>query len=174
MPVKTTTTNINALFETIGALSDTDKIAERVAQRGAEIAREQYGERKVTVSVEKGGDGVRRVVAEGANVAFDEFGTGYYAQGTYEAATEGEGRLPMTPITFESGGLMHTTHGWQYYYPSAAKAMKNGRYGWYINPEVFVTGAPSKAFLWKAGKRLRGELHTAKIADILGNGESNV
>ncbi len=175
MPVKIETTNVDQMLTTLKTLSDTDKIAETLANRGVELAREQYGRRKIVVTAEKVGDGDYKVVATGRNVAFEEYGTGIYARGSYAAETEGEGQLPTQPITFRTrNGETHTTMGWEYYYPSEAKDLVNGKYGWWINRKVFVTGARAKAHLWKAGKRLRTELRTKNLKDILGSNNGNV
>ena len=175
MPIKVSAYNVTGFFDAIKTLTDSDKVAEKVAERGAEIARENYGKRHVVVSVERVDDADYKIVARGHNVAFEEYGTGVYARGSYAAETENEGQLPTGPITFRtSNGMVHTTQGWEYYYPSEAKDLVNGKYGWWIKRGVFVTGSPAKAHLWKAGKRLREELQKKNLMDIMGSDKNNV
>ena len=71
------------------------------------------------------------IYAAGYGIAFDEFGTGAYAQNTYK------GKLPTQTITFETKGLggmpiTMSTSGWEYYYDNPfTKSMVNGRLGWW-------------------------------------------
>lgn len=91
-------------------------------------------------------------------IAFDEFGTGYYAKGTYP------GELPTQTITFTSSGKTRTTKGWIHYYgnpydksvknPSPAKIMHGGIYGWMTPNGIFHTGQVANATMYNACKRI--------------------
>lgn len=85
-----------------------------------------------------------KIVVKSKGIGFDEFGTGFYAQGTYE------GKLPTQTLVFKSAGKTRATSGWKYYYPNDdTKREKNGLKGWYVPPR---TGFPN------------GSFHTGKIA----------
>ena len=76
------------------------------------------------------------IYVKGEEIAFDEFGTGLYARGSYK------GNLPKQPIQFESVGFPQVTVGWTYYYRWQGnqiynpKAEVNGVFGWFTkNPK---------------------------------------
>lgn len=127
-----------------------DKVAQRIAERGLEIAQSEYGERKVDIQVLPGdADGNRKIVAKGRGLAFDEFGTGLVGQGTYG------GNLPTETIEFESPkGSPQSTPGWEYYYPNP-KTKVDG--GWYAG-KVFHRGQPAKAQMFNTSIKLKDEI----------------
>lgn len=131
-------------------------IAEKIANRGVEIATEQYAGRKNTTIKSVVGEtkNKRQVVAQGKGINFDEFGTGLVGKGTYE------GKLPTETITFESPkGEPQQTQGWEYYYDNP-KTKVNG--GWYAG-KVFHRGQPAKAQMFNTSKQLKNEIReTAK------------
>lgn len=142
-----------------------DTVAQKIAQRGKEIATNNYNESKrVIVRVEDGdAPNKKRIIAQGKGIAFDEFGTGLVGKGTYE------GNLPKETISFESPkGSPQTTQGWEYYYPNA-KTKVNG--GWYAG-KVFHRGQRAKAQMFNTSKQLRLELKSTAnqvIKEIITN-----
>ena len=129
-----------------------DIIAENIAIRGEEIAREEYGNADVIISHTIPTQGQVQVVAEGEKISYMEFGTGIVGSGTYE------GNLPTQPISFVSpkkSGDSHTTEGWEYNYPNE-KTKKDGQ-GWYYKGE-YTQGEPAQAQMFKTAQRLRTEL----------------
>ena len=127
-----------------------EKVAQRIAERGSEIAQSEYGERTVDIQVIQGEvKGSRKIVAKGRGLAFDEFGTGLIGQGTYE------GNLPTETIEFESPkGSPQSTQGWEYYYPNPQTKVDGG---WYAG-KVFHRGQPAKAQMFNTSIKLKDEI----------------
>lgn len=76
------------------------------------------------------------IFVKGDEIAFDEFGTGIYAKGTYK------GKVPQQPISFISVGYQQIVPKWIYYYRWQGnpllnpKAEVNGVFGWFTtNPK---------------------------------------
>lgn len=76
------------------------------------------------------------IYVKGDEIAFDEFGTGIYAKGTYK------GKVPQQPIAFMSAGYQQIVPKWTYYYTwqgdplKNPKAEVNGVLGWFTtNPK---------------------------------------
>ena len=91
-------------------------------------------------------------------IAFDEFGTGFYANGTYP------GKLPTQRITFTSAGKKRSTNGWDYYYDNEDTKKEIGRVkGWFTPNGVFHIGQNANATMYRACKRvisrIRSELN---------------
>lgn len=128
-----------------------DGFARTVAEKGQQIARGYYSYRpeKVDVTVEQTDKDHCAIVASGDQVSFMEYGTGFYAKGTYE------GVLPKQPIVFEYG----MTNGWEYYYPSPFKLSILGVKGW-IHDGDFYSGHPAMAQMWNTAKDLETWLET--------------
>lgn len=143
--------NINASF--------TNQVAEEVAKRGEQIAREEYaGVSKVNISHEKMGTGMSRVVAERDGLAYIEFGTGRVG----EQSNYPQDKLPKTgvPITGE----------WDYYYlPSDSKTTINGEEGWFFG-ETFTTGRPAGMQMYRTSQRLRNEMANMVKNKMKGDG----
>lgn len=114
-----------------------DNISSAVADKGVEVAKSAYtvsGISRADVFKEKAGIGEYDVIAQGEGLSFDEYGTGFYADGTYK------GKLPTQPITFESAGETRTTQGWDYYYDNPdTKVEIDGKKGWMLGSN-FMTG----------------------------------
>lgn len=127
-----------------------ERVAQRIADRGSEIAQSEYGERTVDIQVIQGeAEGSRKIVAKGRGLAFDEFGTGLVGQGTYE------GNLPTETIEFESPkGSPQSTQGWEYYYPNPQTKVDGG---WYAG-KVFHRGQPAKAQMFNTSVKLKDEI----------------
>lgn len=88
-------------------------IAEAMAQRGVEIAKEKYGSESIQVSAELIGDGRAVIRAKGDQVGYFEFGTGIQGEGKYPDET----KLPTQTLEFESPqGVPRKTKGWVYNY----------------------------------------------------------
>lgn len=94
------------------------------------------------------------IYAKGEDIAFDEFGTGFYADGTYK------GKTPQIPLIFESAGYIQSVPKWTYYYDwigpenkNPKRTLKDGTKGWFTtNPntphwkdggKTFITGEPA-------------------------------
>lgn len=141
-------------YKSMGSITST--LAHRIADKGMEIAQEEYADRKVDISKEEIEPGRVRVVAKGKGLAFDEFGTGLVGKGTYG------GKLPTETIEFESPkGSPQSTQGWEYYYNNP-KTKVDG--GWYAG-KVFHRGQPAKAQMFNTSLKLRDEM--SKIAKEL-------
>ena len=97
---------------------------------------------------------------EAKDIAYHEFGTGIYAQGSYPDNS----KLPTQTLTFESPkGKQQTTQGWEYYYKNPdTKRSIGGKAGWFIGNGVFVTGNVAGAEVYYTSKALRED--ASKIA----------
>ena len=141
-----------------------ERVAQRIADRGSEIAQSEYGERTVDIQVIQGeAEGSRKIVAKGRGLAFDEFGTGLVGQGTYE------GNLPTETIEFESPkGSPQSTQGWEYYYPNSKTKRTNakGEQGWFHNKK-FVKGKPAEAQMWKTANELENGKAVQAIKELM-------
>lgn len=106
--------------------------------------------------------------SENPTIAFDEFGTGFYAKGSYL------GKLPTQKITFKTvvgrtkgGNAIYgkkTTNGWDYYYPNEyTKTTHGGIKGWVTKDKTFHIGHNANSTMYKACKiivaRIRSELN---------------
>ena len=147
--------NVRDKLQRLKAITN-DDIAMAVAERGKDLAQSKYGG-DVVVTAESLGGGKAKVIASGEKVAFYEFG--YGVEGRDSAY---KGQLPTNPLTFESAGNIHTTQGWEYYYPnSKTKRTVGGQQGWFHNKE-FVTGQPAQAQMWRTANELeQGEAKKA-------------
>ena len=105
------------------------------------------------------------IYAKGDEIAFDEFGTGLYAKGSYK------GELPKQPIQFESVGFPQITIGWTYYYRWQGnpllnpKAEVNGLFGWFTtnpNGAHWRTGGKTFHMGQKASNRFYGAVQKIK------------
>lgn len=142
---------LSSLRSKLSAIVESDesailnKVAEAIASDLRDRAEQEYASREtsspITVSSVLIGDGKARVLAEGKEVAYTEFGTGEYARGTYP------GNLPVEGVPI--------TGAWEYYYDSPYKrAAKSGDLGWYYGGH-FVTGQPAGAQLWRASSETK-------------------
>lgn len=90
-------------------------------------------------------------------IAFDEFGTGFYAKGSYP------GKLPTKRISFHSAGQKRSTKGWQYYYPnSQTKVTHGGIKGWMVG-KLFSIGHNANATMYRACKKSISKIKEAKL-----------
>lgn len=127
-----------------------ESIVSAIAERGSQIARESYGDRKVEINIEKTGqDGKRKIVVKGKKLVFDEFGTGLVGEGTYP------GKLPTKTFEFESPkGEPQRTQGWVYYYPNKKTKIMGG---WFAG-KVFHRGQVAKAQMFLTSQQLKEEM----------------
>lgn len=96
----------------------------------------------------------------GDGIAFDEFGTGIYAKGSYK------GNLPTQTISFESAGYQQSTKGWDYYYDwqgpeeKNPKRIVNGRLGWFTGKDkiIFSEGHAASNRFYNACKIIKEEI----------------
>ena len=142
--------NVNARF--------TNQVAEEIAKRGEQIAREEYaGLSKVNVTHETMGSGMSRVVAERDGLAYIEFGTGRVGeQSNYP--TE---KLPQSGVPI--------TGNWEYYYPSEHKTIKDGEEGWMLGSS-FIKGIPAGMQMYRTSQRLKNEMASIVKNKLKGDG----
>jgi len=143
-------------------LPTNEELAFAIAQKGKDIADGYYAGEAVNVIVENGNPA--KVVAEGTQVRYLEYGTGLKGE-----ESGYDGNLPTEPIVFESpDGELQTTSGWEYNYPNPqTKVTLYGQTGWYYNGE-FTTGKPAAAQMWRTAEELHNEYKTV-IADEIKN-----
>ena len=104
------------------------------------------------------------IYVKGEDIAFDEFGTGLYAKGSYN------GNLPKQPIFFESVGFPQVTLGWDYYYTWKGDPLKNpkkeinGVSGWFTNKEsgIFHIGKDASNRFYNAVQRIKNKVKENK------------
>ena len=130
-----------------------ERVVEKVANKGVEIARNKWGNQ---ANVIQRGDGLKRsIVAVDNNkinpsIAYTEFGTGIQGEGKYE------GKLPTQNISFtDKNGLEWTTQGWEYHY----------RYNQTQQGEPFKGQIPKMPML-NTAKELREYINTDLAKDI--------
>lgn len=141
--------------------SNTNKaniLADKIADKGVQIASEKYGGEKVVVSKIPATQGKSSVVAKGEKVSFMEFGTGVMGKGTYDKS-----KLPTEIITFESPvGQPQSTKGWQYNY---RKEQGQTDRDW--------KGFEAKAQMFHTAQQLRQEIPQI-VAQEIDQGDDNV
>lgn len=126
----------------------TNELAEQIAIRGEQIAREEYSSDKVQVYHENLGSGRSRVVAKRDGLAYIEFGTGDIGK----SSNYPEENLPKEGVPI--------TGKWEYYYePSDSKTILNGQRGWWFG-KTFTTGRPAGMQMYKTSQRLRTQMGT--------------
>ena len=142
--------NVNVRF--------TNQVAEEIAKRGEQIAREEYAAiSKVNVSHENIGSGMCRVVAERDGLSYIEFGTGRVGeQSNYP--TE---KLPQYGVPI--------TGNWEYYYPSEHKITKDGEEGWMLGSS-FVKGQSAGMQMYRTSQRLKNEMASIAKNKLKGDG----
>ena len=119
-------------------------VAEAMAERGAEIAKEKYGSESIQVSAELIGNGHAIIRAKGDQIGYLEFGTGIQGEGKYPD----ESKLPTQTLEFESPkGVPRKTQGWVYNYMKKL----------YEPNKADVTGRPPQAQMFYTGQELRQE-----------------
>lgn len=104
-----------------------------------------------------------KIVIKHQGIGFDEFGTGFYAKGTYE------GDLPKQTLVFKSAKKTRKTNGWEYWYSNDdTKRIRNGKFGWYIPPRqgfpkgTFHIGTVASNRFYRGCRRIRERIRTAK------------
>ncbi len=136
----------------------TTQLADEVAIRGEQIAREEYGGmEKVNVSHETLGGGQSKVVAERKGIAYIEFGTGRVG----EQSNYPDKKLPKQGVPI--------TGSWTYYYPSEHKTTVDGKEGWFLGSN-FITGRAAGMQMFKTSQRLRNEMASMVLKKIRGDG----
>lgn len=144
--------NLNGLNRFKSTLNDlmTNNLAEMKKSKLEEfsnlaysILNRNYGGTPFEVEPPKIEDGKSTIYAKGNEIAFDEFGTGLNAKGSYK------GQLPQMLLSFESAGYPQSTQGWVYYYDwkgpegKSPKKTYKGEQGWFTHKEgepYFHTG----------------------------------
>lgn len=124
------------------------------------ILSEAYTGTKFQVGLPQYYAGGFNIHAKGEGIAFDEFGTGIYADGTYK------GKLPTETLSFESAGYPQTTKGWEYYYDWQGpdylnpKDMLNGRLGWFTAKgyAIFSEGHPASNRFYDACQKIKEQI----------------
>ena len=133
----------------------------RVIDIALEELNKAYSGKNVKIVVENSKTGFVIYVKDRSTrnpmIAFDEFGTGFYAKGSYP------GQLPTQRITFTSAKKKRSTNGWEYYYDNPdTKVIHGGIYGWHTPNGTFHIGNNANATMYHACKkiiaRVRSEL----------------
>lgn len=146
-------------FATINS-NFTTEVADEIAKRGEQIAISEYaGVEGVSVHHETLGGGASRVVAEGEQIAYIEFGTGRVGE---------QSKYPTEKLPKEGVPI---TGQWEYYYPSQYKrtSKTTGDEGWYHKFEGddkarFTKGQSAGMQMYRTSQRLKNEM-----ADIVKN-----
>ena len=125
-----------------------------------------YAGKNVSIYVEENEDGftvfVKDKNTKNPKIAFDEFGTGYYAKGSYP------GELPTQKITFVSAKYKQKTDGWEYYYDWQGPKNRNpkkthgGIKGWVTKDGTFHIGNNANATMYKACKRIIAKIRSGE------------
>lgn len=160
---------IKSFQRKVNAYADTkaDEIAMQIAEKGVEIAK-GYFTNGESVYAEKSGIGTALIIAEGNNVFFDEYGTGWAGEGAYP------GELPTNTFTFESAGEIRSTQGWEYHYPNEkTKKPKDNPYYWWYNGQQ-QTGQAPQANMWKTSRDLREQFSQITQAIIKAERENSL
>ncbi len=123
-----------------------------------------YNGKNVSIYVEENEFGftiyVKDKNSDNPKIAFDEFGTGFYADGSYP------GELPSQKITFISADYKQSTDGWKYYYdwqgPKNKRPKKEhgGIKGWVTRDGTFRIGHKANATMYKACKRIIAKIRS--------------
>jgi len=146
----------------------------RIIDISMDEIKKAYSGKKVSVIVKKSENGFTIYVKDTQakpTIAFDEFGTGFYAKGSYP------GKLPTQTITFEVGKIGHrrtmSTKGWEYYYgnpydtsvkqKSPAKVIHGGVYGWMTPNGLFHVGQMPSKRMYNACKRIKERLRSENL-----------
>lgn len=138
----------------------TTQMAEEIAKRGEQIATEEYsGISKVTVTHQKMGSGMSRVVAERQGLSYIEFGTGRVG----EQSNYPQEKLPQSGVPI--------TGRWQYYYPSEHKTTRDGEEGWLLGSS-FVKGISAGMQMYRTSQRLKNEMANIVKNKMKGDGTS--
>ena len=129
-----------------------DELAETLVQEAMEIADIHYGNSGALYLLyyEKERDGVYKLIAEGEQIAYLEFGTGILGEGKYPDPN----KLPPESmiLRFKSHGHTQETAGWVYNYYKKKEENRN-------NPNVKDwQGAEPGAQMFKTAKELGEEL----------------
>lgn len=140
-----------------------NKAAEVVAARGLEFAQSQFAASPNPTEVTVGKKGYHITIqAKGEQVLYEEFGTGKVGRNTYK------GRLPTQSFTFVSprnSGDVHTTRGWEYFYPNPKT--KRGD-AWYFKRQRYV-GERAAGRMWTTREYMRANLKNIVVQAMRGN-----
>lgn len=129
-----------------------NKVSSDVADKGVELSQDAYlgsGVSRAEVRKETAVDGDYAVVVSGEGLSFEEYGTGYYAKGTYK------GELPQTGVPI--------TGKWEHYYDSEFKDEVDGKKGWWTSADgqgTFMTGNVAGNQMYNTSIELRNEMPT--------------
>lgn len=148
--LKSFTQKVKGYANIDGRLSN--DIANAIAERGVEIATEEYADiSKVVISHANLGNGMSQVIAEREGLSYIEFGTGRVG----ESSNYPDTHLPKSGVPI--------TGKWDYYYDSEHKTIRNGVEGWMWG-KVFVTGREAGMQMYRTSQRVKHEM--AKIAKL--------
>ena len=145
-----------------------NELADEIAKRGEQIAMSEYaGVNGVSVHHENLGGGMSRVVAEGEQVSYIEFGTGRVGQ---------QSKYPNEKLPKEGVPI---TGQWEYYYSSQYKrtSKTTGEEGWYHKFEGddkarFTKGQSAGMQMYRTSQRLRNEMASIVKNKMKGDGGS--
>ena len=110
--------SLNQIRNNNGVYSKNEKLGQ-ISSVAYDILNISYSSTPFTVKNPEIESDVVKIYVVGEGIAFDEFGTGFYADGTYK------GKKPTQTLVFESVGFTQTTNGWDYYYTWQGDPSKN-------------------------------------------------
>lgn len=155
--------SLNQIRNNNGVYSKNEKLGQ-ISSVAYDILNTSYSSTPFTVKNPEIESDIVKMYVVGEGIAFDEFGTGFYAKGSYK------GNLPSMTLQFESVGFTQTTNGWQYYYTWQGDPSKNpkktyeGVKGWFTKKEgkpYFHTGKKASNRFYNATieikEKLKGE-----------------
>ena len=134
---------------------------ERIIDISMEELRKAYSGRNVRIVLKKTKEGFTIYVKDNniknPSIAFDEFGTGFYAK-------KYPGKLPTQRITFQSAGKKRSTQGWVYYYDNLdTKVTHGGMKGWVTPNGAFHIGQNPNSTMYNACKVIRTRLRSENL-----------
>lgn len=140
-------------FKTNSKVSKKNPKIKRIIDIALEELNKAYSGKNVKIIVENSQTGFTIYAKDKSTrnplIAFDEFGTGFYAKGSYP------GKLPTQKITFTSAKKKRSTNGWVYYYDNPdTKVIHGGVYGWMTPNGLFHIGQMPNATMYHACKRI--------------------
>lgn len=148
-------TGLNRFRQRLGVLQEPnllEEITRELVSDGTKYLASLYEDPAILVTSEVNGNQAY-IFAEGEQIAYLEYGTGYVGKGTYE------GNLPPATqvITFiDAFGYPMHTNGWEYYYDNP-RTKRMG--GWFYSDDDgelhFTEGDKAQAQMWQTAQHLR-------------------
>lgn len=144
-------TGLNRFRQRLGVLQEPnllEEITRELVSDGTKYLASLYEDPAILVTSEVNGNQAY-IFAEGEQIAYLEYGTGYVGKGTYE------GNLPPATqvITFiDAFGYPMHTNGWEYFYDNP-RTKREGQYWFHDGDRQY--GEKAKAQMWQTAQHLR-------------------